>query len=94
MEKHINNPYIITNNDLLIRVEELLIDYFNSDKAEETGLPTVTYISEKLNISPNYLSDMLRTLTGQSTQQHIHNQLIRLNINESIDFCIINLSLN
>ena len=29
-----------------------------------------------MNVSSNYLSDMLRTLTGQSTQQHIHNKLI------------------
>jgi AraC family transcriptional activator of pobA len=29
-----------------------------------------------LHVSPAYLSDMLRTLTGQNTQQHIHNRLI------------------
>ncbi len=33
-------------------------------------------LSEKLNITPSYLSDVLRTLTGQNTQQHIHNKLI------------------
>lgn len=64
------------SNDLLINLEALLSDFFNYDKVYEAGLPTVQYISERLNISPNYLSDMLRTLTGQSTQQHIHNKLI------------------
>ena len=64
------------NNDLLINLETILTDYFNSEKVRELGLPTVQYISERLNISPNYLSDMLRTLTGQSTQQHIHDKLI------------------
>lgn len=64
------------NNDLLVKLEALLTDYFNSDKVNELGLPTVQYISGQLNISPNYLSDMLRSLTGQSTQQHIHNKLI------------------
>ena len=64
------------NHDLLINLEALLSDYFNSEKVQELGLPTVQYISEKLAISPNYLSDMLRNLTGQSTQQHIHNKLI------------------
>ena len=64
------------NNDLLINLEAILTDYFNSEKVRELGLPTVQYISERLNISPNYLSDMLRTLTGQSTQQHIHDKLI------------------
>ena len=39
-------------------------------------MPTVAYLSEELNVSPNYLSDMLRTLTGQSTQHHIHNKII------------------
>jgi hypothetical protein len=39
------------------------------------GLPTVTNLAEQLNLS-SYLSDMLRTVTGQNTQQHIHNKLI------------------
>ena len=64
------------NNDLLTKLEALLSDYLSSIKVQKTGLPTVQYISEKLNISPNYLSDMLRSLTGQNTQQHIHNKLI------------------
>lgn len=61
------------NNDLLVKMETLLTDYFNNEKS---GLPTVQYLSDQLNISPNYLSDMLRSLTGQSAQQHIHNKLI------------------
>lgn len=64
------------SNDLLIRLEEILTDYFDGEKVREFGLPTVKYVSEKLNVSPNYLSDMLRTLTGQSTQQHIHDKVI------------------
>ncbi len=64
------------SNDLLSNLETLLLDYFNSDKVQKLGLPTVQYISDKLHISPNYLSDMLRILTGQSTQQHIHYALI------------------
>jgi len=64
------------NNDLLVKVETLLADYFDRDDIDERGLPTVHYISEQLHISPNYLSDMLRSLTGQSTQHHIHAKLI------------------
>lgn len=63
-------------NDLLSKMEELLDEYFKSDQLIESGLPTVQYFAEKTNVSSNYLSDMLRTLTGQSTQQHIHNKLI------------------
>ena len=64
------------SNDLLTKMESLLNDYFNSDKLVENGLPSVQYFANQLNVSSNYLSDMLRTLTGQSTQQHIHNKLI------------------
>ncbi len=63
-------------NDLLSKMEELLHAYFKSNQPIESGLPTVEYFAGKLNVSPNYLSDLLRTLTGQSTQQHIHNKLI------------------
>jgi len=63
-------------NDLLSKMEELLDEYFKNDKRIESGLPTVQYFAEIMNVSSNYLSDMLRTLTGQSTQQHIHNKLI------------------
>lgn len=64
------------NNDTLIRLENLLNDYFNSDDLISKGLPTVQQVAEQLNVSSNYLSDMLRSITGQTTQQHIHNKLI------------------
>lgn len=64
------------NHDLLTRLETVLSDYFVNQNVRENGLPSVHYISQQLNVSPNYLSDMLRSLTGQSTQQHIHNKLI------------------
>lgn len=63
-------------DDLLIKMEELLDEYFSTDKLLGNGLPTVQYFAEKLHVTPNYLSDMLRSLTGQSTQYHIHNKLI------------------
>jgi len=66
----------ITNHQILDRLEKLLSDYFDSDDLVTKGLPTVQYISESLNISPNYLRGLLKMLTGQSTQQHIHNKLI------------------
>lgn len=65
----------ISNHQVLDRLENLLTHYFKRD-ALEKGLPTVEGIAEALNVSPNYLSGMLKVLTGQSTQQHIHNKLI------------------
>lgn len=64
------------NNDLLSKLEKLLDDYFKSDKLAVSGIPTVQFIARELNLSPNYLSDMLRTHTGQTTQHHIQNRLI------------------
>jgi AraC-like DNA-binding protein len=66
----------ITNHKILTRLEELLTNYFNSDDLVNKGLPSVQHIANKLNVSPNYLSDLLKVLTGQSTQQHIHDKLI------------------
>ena len=66
----------IANHQILNRLEEILTEYFNSDTLLKRGLPTVQYIAETLNISPSYLSGSLKMLTGQSTQQHIHDKLI------------------
>lgn len=64
------------NHDLLTKTEQLLDDYFDSDGPLSKGLPTVEYLAEQLHLSPRYLSDMLRSLTGQNAQQHIHEKLI------------------
>ncbi|WP_338870821.1 helix-turn-helix transcriptional regulator [Spirosoma sp. SC4-14] len=66
----------IANHRILDRLESLLANYFNSDQLVTKGLPTVQFIAETLNVSPNYLSTLLKVLTGQSTQQHIHDKLI------------------
>lgn len=65
-----------TNHQILNRLEELLTNYFNSDDSIKKGLPTVQYIAAQLNVSPKYLSNLLRVLTGQNTQQHIHDKLL------------------
>ena len=62
-------------NDLLSQIDTLLSEYFDRKKNEE-GLPTVQHLAARLHVSPNYLSDMLRSQTGQNAQQHIHNKLI------------------
>ncbi|GAB3580175.1 helix-turn-helix domain-containing protein [Hymenobacter daeguensis] len=64
------------NHQVLSRLEFLLHEYFNSPDLAERGLPTVRYVAEQLHLSPKYLSGLLRVLTGQNTQQHIHDKLI------------------
>lgn len=65
------------NNSLLSNFEKLLGQYFDENRTEIEGIPNVSYFSEKLNLSQNYLSDMLRSTTGQSAQQHIHQKLMQ-----------------
>jgi AraC-like DNA-binding protein len=64
------------SSDLLSKMEALLDDYFNNNTALMKGVLTVQSLAEQLLVSPHYLSDMLRSLSGQNAQQHIHNKLI------------------
>ncbi|AYD47698.1 helix-turn-helix domain-containing protein [Arachidicoccus soli] len=77
-----------SSHQLLEKLEIILEEYFNCEKLGTPGLPTVQYISEALHISPGYLRSMLKYLTGQNTQQLIHDKLIekakeKLSITES-----------
>ncbi|WP_240432937.1 helix-turn-helix domain-containing protein [Taibaiella koreensis] len=60
------------NAGLLEKMEAVLDDYISNEK----GIPTVQYLAEQLTVSPSYLSDMLRILTGENAQHHIHEKLI------------------
>lgn len=64
------------NHQILDRLESWLDDYFNNDNVAKNGLPTVQMIADQLHVSAKYLSTLLSVLTGQSTQQHIHEKLI------------------
>ena len=78
-ERFYNRQFITrekANHQILESLEKLLTDYFKSDDLISKGLPTVQYVAEKLNLSPGYLSNLLKVLTGQSTQQHIHEKLL------------------
>jgi AraC family transcriptional regulator, transcriptional activator of pobA len=77
------------NQDIVSHFEQVLKDYYKYEKQLEFGVPTIQYCGEALNMSPKYLSDLLRKETGQSTQDHIHQYVIEkannklLNSNES-----------
>ncbi|QHS59699.1 helix-turn-helix domain-containing protein [Chitinophaga agri] len=61
------------HHDLITQMDSYLDNRF----AEQSGgIPTVPEVAKHLQVSPRYLTDMLRTLTGQSAQQHIHDRLI------------------
>lgn len=64
------------NHDILTRFEKLLDDYFTSDKSMESGMPSVQYCADKLYLSPNYLSDLLKKETGVSALKHIQQKML------------------
>lgn len=78
-ERFYNRQFITrkkANHQILNSLEELLTQYVNSDDLLERGLPTVSYLAGHLHISSKYLSSLLKVLTGQTTQQYIHEKLI------------------
>lgn len=64
------------NSTLLQKLGAILDEYFSEAKSLHQGTPTVQYLADRLHLSPGYLSDMLRALTGRNTQQLIHEKLI------------------
>lgn len=66
----------ISNHSILMKLEQALQESFNEEKITLNGLPTVVSIADALHVSPNYLSGLLKSLTGKSTQQHIQDKLI------------------
>ena len=64
------------NDDILQKTEALLDAYFENGQTLQQGLPTVQYLSEQLNLSTGYLSDLLRSIIGLNAQQYIHLKLI------------------
>jgi len=63
-------------NDLIAKMDAYLWMRLDIEKSPVTGLPSVQEVSDYLQVSPRYLTDMLKSLTGHSTQQHIHDKLI------------------
>jgi len=65
-----------SNSNIIAQVEIVLKEYFNSTRVREQSLPTVKYLSERVNLSAGYLSDLLKKETGMTAQDHIHYYLI------------------
>ena len=60
------------NDDFVSKFERVLQEYYRADQASQLGIPSVHYCAKKLNLSPNYLSDLLKKETGKTTKEHIH----------------------
>ena len=61
---------------ILERFENLLNEYFQSDKPQAIGLPSVVYCATELNLSSNYFGDLIKKETGKSAQEYIQAKLI------------------
>ena len=62
----------------LEKFEQLLIDYFHSDKPQTIGLPTVGYCAGQLHLSPNYFGDMVKKTTGKTALEYIQLKVIEM----------------
>ncbi|MGN6640967.1 MAG: helix-turn-helix domain-containing protein [Mucilaginibacter sp.] len=65
-----------SNKDVLIRFENLLSEYFKSDKAQYSGLPSVTWCAEQLFLSPHYFGDLVKKETGSTALDYIQSKVI------------------
>ena len=67
-----------TSDDLLVRLSALLNEYYESGQQLTMGVPGVQYFADKLCMSPNYFSDLIKKTTGENAGNFIRNQIIRI----------------
>jgi AraC-like DNA-binding protein len=66
------------NRGILEKFEDLLNDYFRSEKPQVVGLPSVAYFADKLHLSANYFGDLIKKETGQAAKEYILNKTIEV----------------
>jgi AraC family transcriptional activator of pobA len=67
-----------SSHQILAQLNEKLSSYFGDVDVKRSGLPTVGFLAGELHVSPDYLSGLLKILTGMTTQQHIHEKVIEV----------------
>ncbi|MDN5204630.1 helix-turn-helix transcriptional regulator [Fulvivirgaceae bacterium BMA10] len=70
------NTRTAKNKDVVTQVESILKDYYKSGQLTEYGPPSLHFIADKVNLSPTYLSDLLKKETGRSAKDHINDFLV------------------
>lgn len=66
------------NKGILERFESIINDYFNSEKLQTIGIPSVAYCAEQLHLSANYFGDLIKRETSASAQEYIQEKVIAL----------------
>ena len=59
------------NKNILTQFEELVDNYYTSEKSQLNGTLTVAYCADQLHLSPNYFGDLIKKETGKSAQEYI-----------------------
>lgn len=78
-ERFYNRQFItrkISSHQMLTKVENFLNSYFSYEEQTAGGLLSVRNVADAMNVSSDYLSSMLKQLTGKNAQEHIHHKLI------------------
>ncbi|MDB3907134.1 AraC family transcriptional regulator [Crocinitomicaceae bacterium] len=65
-----------SHSDVVTSVERLIKDYYDEGKQLKEGTPSIQYLANKVNLSANYLSDLLKKETGRNTKEHINNFVV------------------
>jgi len=64
------------NKDVLEKFEAMLNEYFQSDKPQTIGLPSVSYCAEQLHLSTNYFGDLVKKESGKTALEYIQLKII------------------
>jgi AraC-like DNA-binding protein len=73
------------NSGILEKFENLLNEYFRSDRPQLIGIPTVSYFADVIHLSPNYFGDLVKKDTGKTAQEHIQIKMIEIAKNKIAD---------
>lgn len=63
---------------IVAKFDQVLVQYFQTEKLATSGLPTVSYCADQLHVSPNYFGDLIKKETGKTAQEYIQLHLIKL----------------
>lgn len=89
-----------SHSHVVTEVEQLLRSYYSENLQLESGTPSVKYFADKVNLSPNYLSDLLKKETGKNAKDLINDFVIDkaktllLNSNSNVNELAYNLGFN
>lgn len=70
------NTRSVASGGVVTQVEQLIKSYYQEQKQLESGAPTTSYLADKVHLSANYLSDLLKKETGRNTKEHINEYIV------------------